>query len=220
MAFDFQSYITGYVTFGSESEFLISMIPLITFAVLLVIYATFVWSFYKSISKRDLFKLNVATDHSIRTSIIYVLKYLITFPVLTFLWFAGLSVILFLLAKTQDTEMILMMSMALVAAARATAYYKEGIAEEISKLLPLGVLAMFIVDPSYFTTSTAISRFMEMQNLGYLLMEYLYFTVLLEFGLRIIFLSKRAIFDYMHPVVNKKINVIKKRKNSPKRIKK
>jgi hypothetical protein len=213
MSFDFQSYITGYITMSPSTGFLESMIPLVTFAVLLVIYAVFVWSFYKSISRRDLFKLNEGTDHSIRTSAIYVLKYLISFPVLTFLWFAGLSIILFLLAKAQTTESILMMSMALVAASRVTAYYKEGIAEEISKMLPLGVLAIFIVDPTYFTTVTALTRLLEAQNLGYLLLEYLYFIVLLEFGLRILFLGKRALGEYMHPKAEAVRRKVRRTKN-------
>jgi hypothetical protein len=171
------------------------IIPLLTYTFLLALYAAFVWYFYKSVAKRDLFKLDFGADHKWRSSLVYVLKYLVTFPVLTFLWFAGLSIVLFLLAKSQTTPNILLLSMGLVAASRITAYYKEGAAEEIAKILPIGVLAIFLVDPTYFSWGITMSRFYEVPSLIPLLINYLFFTVLLEFILRILFLIKRAVTD-------------------------
>jgi hypothetical protein len=168
------------------------IIPLLVYSLLLALYAAFVWHFYKSVSKRDLFSLDFGTDHQWRTSLGYVLKYLVSFPVLTFLWFAALSLVLFLLSKSQTTEQILLISMGLIAAARITAYYKEGMAEEISKILPLAVLAIFLVDPTYFSVDLTISRVYQVTGLVPLLINYLFFVIVLEFVLRILFLIKRA----------------------------
>lgn len=180
------------------------IIPLLVYALLLAVYAAFVWHFYKSVSKRDIITLKLDNDHSWKSSIAYVLKYLFTVPVMTFMWFSGLSGILFLLSKSQATDNILLISMALVAAARMTAYYKEGIAEEISKILPLGVLAIFIVDPTYFSVSLTLKHFYEMSALLQLLINYLFFAVVLELVLRIIFLSKMAIVDYRNSRAKKR----------------
>lgn len=167
--------------------------PLLVYSFLLALYAAFLWYFYKSVSKRDLLKLNLDKKHSWKNSFIYVVKYLFTFPVLTFLWFFGLSVTLFLLSKSQETTAILTISMGLVAAARITAYYKEGASEEIAKILPLGVLAIFIVDPTYFSLELTVRHFYDLSGLAPLLINYLFFAVILELILRIVFLIKVAI---------------------------
>ena len=149
------------------------IVPLLFYSLLLAIYAAFLWHFYKSVSKRDLF----------------------TFPAMTFFWFFGLSAILFLLSKSQTTTDILTISMALVAAARITAYYKEGVAEEIAKILPLGVLAIFVVDPTYFSIDLTLRHFYGLPALAPLLINYLFFAVILELILRILFMIKVAIVD-------------------------
>lgn len=188
--------------------------PLLTYAFLLAIYTAFVWHFYKSIGKRDLFDLRFDDGHAVKSSVVYVLKYLVSFPVLTFLWFAGLSIVLFLLAKSQPTDNILLLSMGVVAAARATSYYKQEAAEELAKILPLGVMAIFIVDPTYFSIDLTLSRFAEVPTLVVLLLNYLFFTVIMEFTLRILFLIKRAVADgHDHPKhAEKKGKKIKEKK--------
>ena len=171
------------------------IVPLLFYSLLLAIYAAFLWHFYKSVSKRDLLRLNLDRKHSWKNSTVYVVKYLFTFPALTFFWFFGLSAILFLLSKSQTTTDILTISMALVAAARITAYYKEGVAEEIAKILPLGVLAIFVVDPTYFSIDLTLRHFYGLPALAPLLINYLFFAVILELILRILFMIKVAIVD-------------------------
>ncbi len=190
-----QGFVLATVRSWAALDFSGLIIPLLIYALLLALYAAFVWFFYKSVSRRDLFKLNFGSDHQWRSSLAYVLKYLVSFPLLTFLWFAALSLILFLLAKSQTTQNILLISMAMIAASRITAYYKEGIAEELSKILPLGVLAIFIVDPTYFSLALTATRLAELPSLIPLLINYFFFTIVLEFILRILFLIKRAISD-------------------------
>lgn len=175
-----------------QADFQGLIFPLLVYTLLIAAYGIFVWAYYKSVSKRDLFKLEVR-DHrkQWRVRIGYVLKYLILFPVLVFLWFAALTIILFFLSKSQSVQNILLLSMAMVAAARITAYYKETLSEEISKILPLAVLGIFVIEPAFFSLSLTVSRFYEVASLTGLLFNYLLFTVILEFILRVLLTVKQ-----------------------------
>ena len=163
--------------------------PLLFYTLLLALYAVFVWFFYRSVSKRDLFKMDI---HKTGSKIGYILKYLIAFPVLIFIWFAALAIMLFLLSKTQSTETILLMSMAIIATIRITSYFKEELSIEIAKIMPLALLALFVVDPSFFSLDLTIQRIYQVQNLLNLLLNYLLFALILEFYLRVALAVKRA----------------------------
>lgn len=175
------------------------ILPLLVYTLLLALYGIFVWAFYKSLSKRDLFRLEIKDNKKAwQVKVLYVFKYLVLFPVFTFLWFAALSMILFFLSKSQTTENILLISMALIAATRITAYYKEELSQDIAKILPLAVLGIFVVDPTYFSLSLALSNFYQIPSMSILLANYFFFTIVLEFVLRIIlgvknFVSRRIV---------------------------
>ncbi len=179
---------------------------LLIYTIIIFIYAVFVWSFYKTVSKRDLFKLEIKDHRNIwQKRVLYIVKYLVFFPIFTFLWFAVMSAILFFLSKSYTTQNILVIAMAMVAAARITSYYKRELAEDIAKILPLGVLAIFIVDPSYFSLSLTISRFLELETLIPLFVNYLVFVIALEFVLRVILVGVR----YMRDRINRPVRSLK-----------
>ncbi len=170
------------------------ILPLFVYTLLLAAFAIFIWTFYKSVSKRDLFQLKIKDKKKHwQTKIIYVLKYLVLFPVFTFLWFAALTIILFFLSKSQSTQAVMLISMALIAAARITAYYKEELSQDIAKILPLAVLGLFVVDPAFFSLELTLSRFYEVPSLVPLLLDYLAFAILLEFVMRIMLAAKRRV---------------------------
>lgn len=185
------------------------ILPLLVYTILIAVYGIFIWGFYKSVSKRDLFHMEIK-DHSRqwRVKTAYVLKYLILFPLFTFVWFAVLTVVLFFLSKSQSVQNILIISMAMVAAARISAYYKRELSEDISKIMPLAVLGIFVVDPTFFSLSLTISRFYEVATLVVLLANYLIFTIVLEFVMRLA-LAIRHRFGNMNKM-NKNIEMPKK----------
>lgn len=185
------AYVTALI---SKIDFYDLILPLLVYTLLIAAYGIFVWSFYKSVSKRDIFQLNIKDKKKQwQTKILYILKYLILFPVMTFLWFAALTIILFFLSKSQGTQNILLISMALIAATRITSYYKEELSQDIAKILPLAVLGIFVVDPLFFSFDLTISRFYEISTLAPLLVNYLLFTIVLEFVMRAILAIKRNI---------------------------
>ncbi|MBI4170326.1 MAG: hypothetical protein HY514_01425 [Candidatus Aenigmarchaeota archaeon] len=178
------SAITDAIT---HIDFYGLILPLLIYTLLIAVYGIFIWAFYKSISKRDLFHMEIK-DHRKQWQIKagHTLKYIILFPLLIFLWFAALTIILFFLSKSQSVQNILLMSMAMIAAARISAYYKESLSEDIAKILPLAVLAIFVVDSTFFSLSQTLSRFYEATSLTTLLVNYLLFTIILEFVLRVL----------------------------------
>lgn len=157
------------------------VLPLFVYTIIIALYALFVWFFYKSMAKRDLFQARLS-QHGMAG---YTLKYLIVFPVIVFLWFAGLTILLFFLSKTQTITGILLISMGVIGAVRIVAYYKEELAMEVAKIMPLAVLALFIADPTFFSLDLFWQRIYETRSLGSGLMNYLLFAIFLEFYLRI-----------------------------------
>ncbi|MCX6816133.1 MAG: hypothetical protein NT120_04765 [Candidatus Aenigmarchaeota archaeon] len=188
-------YITGRIVDSVTHIDLYGLIlPLLVYTLLLAAFGIFIWHFYRSMSKRDLFHLVIKDNKTkLQKRIFYVIKYLFLFPLLVFIWFAGMTIILFFLSKAQSVETILLMSMALISAARITAYYKEELSQEIGKILPLAVLGIFMVDPTFFSLPLTISRFYELPSLAVLLVNYFLFTIVLEFVLRVLLTIKRRV---------------------------
>ncbi|HLD84930.1 MAG TPA: hypothetical protein VI968_00075 [archaeon] len=177
---------------------------LLLYTFIIFVYSVFVWFFYRTLSKRDLFHLAIKEQrHAWRKQVFYIIKYLVFFPVFTFLWFAIMSLIMIMLSKSYTIEAILVISMAMIAATRITAYYNRQLSEDIAKILPLGVLAIFIVDPSYFSFSLAISRLYELQTLISLFVNYLVFIIALEFVLRVLLVVTRRVRQKLFPVKQK-----------------
>jgi hypothetical protein len=88
--------------------------------------------------------------------------------------------------------------MTILAASRMTSYYDEDAAREVAKLVPIALLGVFIVDPTYFSLDVVIQRFYSLPNYIYLVLQYLVYIVFLEFVLRILFNIRH------HPIFKKK----------------
>ena len=167
------------------------------------IYAVFVWYFYKTLSKRDLFEINLEkynlpeTKHKtlgkVGSVLAYILKYGLIFPVYIFIWFIILSFFLFVLTEDVAIGHIIMVSVAIVSATRVISYYKEELAGDLAKLVPFALLAISFVDPNFFSVETTITRLSEVPALWSQILQFLAFSIILEWILRIIFLSKKGI---------------------------
>ncbi len=176
------------------------ILPLLIYTLAMVAYALFVWKFYSLMAKRDIFSLDLRGGKSKHTTFrkavsvfAYVLEYLIIFPVLVFVWFSVLALFIFFLSKTQSVQTILLLSMTLVSAVRALSYYKEDLATELAKVLPIAVLAVFIVEPALVSVDLAFERISQVLSLLYVLMNYLLFAIALEFTLRMLLAVKKRL---------------------------
>ena len=158
------------------------------------IYAVFVFKFYRFLASKDMFKLDMSryeqSSHKVvrRTLQVffYIVKYIIVFPVFAFFWFGVLTVILSFLSKGQSFSETLLVALATVSAVRVTAYYNEDLSRDLAKILPFAVLAVFLIDASFFSIGESLDILREAEKYTENIVYYLGFLVLLEFVLRII----------------------------------
>ena len=168
--------------------------PVVVYIIGMAVYAVFVFNFYRFVATRDMFQIDLSKYEESRFRwvraflqiVMYVIKYLIVFPVFAFFWFAILTLILIFLSKEQSFTEVLLMALATVSAIRVTSYYNEALSTDLAKILPFAVLGIFVVDTSFFSVSDSLDKLLEAE--GYLenILYYLAFLILLEFALRII----------------------------------
>ena len=100
---------------------------------------------------KDLFELNLERYEQSRMRglrvvlhfVFYVVKYLILFPIVAFVWFLLLTTLLAFLAKQQTIESILLVAMTVLCSIRITSYYNEDLSRDLSKILPFALWLCF-----------------------------------------------------------------------------
>ncbi|MBU0457338.1 MAG: hypothetical protein ABH824_05055 [Nanoarchaeota archaeon] len=180
----------------SFSDAILSLIPLFLFILGMVVYAIFVFKFYRFVARRDIFKLNLKKhSKSFRGFlenffhlIFYTFEYLFLFPIFTFFWFIVLAIIIMLLSETQAVSNILLVAMALVGSVRATAYYNEDLSKDLAKMLPFALLGIFLLDISNFSYYNSWLMIRQLPDLWQTIIYYFIFIVALELILRIAYL--------------------------------
>jgi len=194
----------GYVLLHNQLSSFIgeSYLQLFTFTIGLSIYAIFVWHFYKSLSKRDLFKIDLEkynlphikhkTLGKVGSILAYILKYGFIFPIYIFIWFLILSLFLLILSEEITVGNILLTSIVVVSATRVVSYYKEELSSDIAKLMPFVLLAIALSNPNFFSTETALARLSEIPILWSQIVQFLIFSIALEWILRILYLIRVA----------------------------
>ncbi len=168
----------------------------------MTIYALFVFGFYRFLSARDMFALDLSRYEESRRRfvrralgvVMYVAKYLVLFPLFAFFWFAVLTLILTFLSKDRAFADTLLIALATVSAIRVTAYYDEDLSRDLAKILPFAVLAIFLIDASFFEIGESLSILERANDNRETILYYLLFLVLLEFALRFVRAVLRGIF--------------------------
>lgn len=175
------------------AEALVVLKPLTFFVMGMAIYAIFIFNFYRFLGRKDLFELNLERYEQSKMPALrmtihffsYVGKYLIFFPFVAFAWFVILTTLLAFLARQQSIESILLVAMAVLSAIRITAYYNEDLSRDLSKILPFALLAVFLIDLSYFSFSASIDALLLALLSWEIIIYYLGFVIALEFIMRI-----------------------------------
>ncbi|MDP3882066.1 MAG: hypothetical protein Q8Q31_04295 [Nanoarchaeota archaeon] len=175
--------------------------PLLLFILGMVLYAVFIFKFYRFVAHRDVFKLNLAQySRSAYPSIqktfavlLYILEHIIILPIITFFWFIVFSGILIFLSKETDPYRILLVAISLVGSIRVVSYYSEDLSRDLAKMLPFALLAIFLVDISYFSLERSLDVLSNIPSVWETMLYYLLFIVALELTLRIIYLVIKPI---------------------------
>ena len=163
------------------------------FTAVIVLYAIFVFYFYRFLAKKNIIELNLnqynkysnPTLIKIFAAIFYIVEYIILLPVLTFFWFSTLSILILVLAKGLEVKTILSIGAALVASVRITSYISEDLAKDLAKMLPFTLLAIAITTSGFFDISIFFSRISEIPSLFSDVPYYLLFIVAIELIMRI-----------------------------------
>jgi len=165
---------------------------LIFFTAIIVIYATFVFYFYRFLAKKNLIELNLNQYNQYQNqflvklfaALFFIIEYIILLPVLTFFWFAILSILILVLAKGLEVKTILLIAAALVASVRVTAYLSEDLSKDLAKMLPFTLLAIAITTAGFFDPTALITRITEIPTLFVHIPYYLLFIVAVELIMR------------------------------------
>ena len=160
----------------------------------MAVYAVFVFNFYRFLAAKDMFHVDLSRYEQSRFRFVrralhvffYVLKYIIIFPIFAFFWFAVLTLILAFLSKDRSFADTLVVALATVSAVRVTAYYREDLSRDLAKILPFAVLAVFLIDASFFAVEESLDSLREAEEYTENILYYLLFLVGLEFALRIL----------------------------------
>ena len=170
---------------------------LLIFTIGILFYVGFVWLFYRNLSKRDLFKLNLGkydqpgVEHKglkkAGSVFLYIMKYGIAFPFYVGFWFAILTFFVFLLSEGITIRQVALVSMALVSAVRVFSYLKEELSRELAKLTPFAIFGVFLIKPDFFSRDLLMDRLNAMPALGWEVLNFLTFCILLEWVLRIMY---------------------------------
>ena len=168
--------------------------PLIIFVIGVAIYSIFIFKFYRSLARKNIFRLKVKERdrHPGVKKAMYILEYVILFPVAVFFWFLVLSFLLMIIVESKAIGEILFISVALVSAVRIAAYYNEDLSKDLAKMLPFALLALFLIDASYLSFSSPMSLLDQLPGVWKTLVYYLLFVISLEVVLRIITGIKHA----------------------------
>lgn len=186
--------VLEHFTLGGAFDALKLLIP---FVIGMAIYGIFVFKFYKFLAKREIFEIDLQkynksehpTISKFFSIVLYIIEYVLLFPVFTFFWFAVITLLLMFLAKEQAVSNILLISIALVGAVRITAYYNEELSKDFAKMLPFALLGVFLIDVRYFAFIDSFIALKEIPALWVTLAYYLIFVIVLEFVLRIGYLA-------------------------------
>jgi len=199
------------VEINSIDSFIQTVLPELTtkgpeitlFAVSIVVYGILIYQFYRFAAKRDVFGFDIEKYKRERTSffsalfnaVLGIFKYGVIFPFFVFIWFAGFSVLLFIMAKNIGTvSEILMISVAFVGAIRIASYYSEDLGKDMSKLIPFAMLGVALIEPNFFDLNLVQARIDTIPLFITEIATFFTFIVVLEWILRILLSIKFMFF--------------------------
>ena len=178
------------------------ILPLLLSIAGIVVYSIFVFNFYKFLALKNIFHLDLRQYNDFKSFLgdvyevfLYSLEYLLILPFFIFVWFIIVVMILIFLNNNSGLEMILLLSMALVASIRICAYYSENLAKDLAKLLPFALLTIFLSDPIFPSFSYFREIILSLPSESSTIFYYFIFVFLLELILRITTFLKDMIVD-------------------------
>ena len=170
-------------------------------AIAIAIYAIVIWHYYRTLARRDFFHFGGKQGNgtwvwflNFLEELEFLVKYIIFYPLLSFIFFGIFSVMMFLLSK-EPIPIILLTSVSIISATRITAYYNEDLSKDLAKLIPFALLGVFIVQADFFSFNILIERVLALPNFFVDIASFMLYFLVLEIGLRLLYGLKRLIFN-------------------------
>jgi len=116
----------------------------------ILIYSVFIFHFYRFVGRKEIFTVN---GDGFVAGLVKVVKFIFLYPAFLLFWIVVLSGLLSLLAQSRPIESIILLSAAIVAAIRITAFYNEQLSLDLAKMLPFTLLGVFLVDGNFISFS-------------------------------------------------------------------
>ncbi len=166
---------------------------MVFFTAVIVIYAIFVYYFYRFLAKKNIFELNLNQYNQYSSQgvvkffaiLFYFLEYILFLPIMTIFWFAILAILILMMAEGLDTSVILLISASFVASVRVTSYVSENLSKDLAKVLPFTLIAIAITKQGFFNINSFLLRITEIPSLFSNIIYYLLFIFAIEIIMRI-----------------------------------
>lgn len=183
---DWNFYIQFLKDLFIDRQFLI----LLSSTIVLFLAIFIMWYFYhKQLSRKDLFDIPRIDSNSRFVNLInrcvYFFKYILIFPLYSFIWFLIFSFLLVLIAKSRPISEIMFFGIIIVSVTRISAYVSSKLAEDMAKLLPWALIIVFLMDPQSITVESAQASFNSFVQEIPKVAKYLIFIAFVEWSLRI-----------------------------------
>jgi hypothetical protein len=183
-------YDTFIISLPEWAQIFVNLFSLI---ILIFLYAFFVWKFYRFIATKNIFGFDLnkynKTSHPFLTKLIagsfYLLEYIIILPFIIFFWFAIFTLFLVLLTDNLEINALLTVAAVIVAVVRLASYYKEDLAKDLAKLLPLTLLAVSLLNQNFFNFEKILNHLSALPSFFGKIIVYLAFIIILEVLLRL-----------------------------------
>lgn len=156
------------------------------------IYSVFVFIFYRALAKRDLITLNLdqysdslsGRLKGYSRTMIFVLQYIVVVPILITFWTLVLAIILTLLSPDADHSRNALIATSVVGAVRILSYWTEDLSRDVAKMLPFGVLGVFLVGDAQVQISEIEELFSGLNEIATSFVSSLFLITILEIILR------------------------------------
>ncbi|MBT3600221.1 MAG: hypothetical protein HOF57_02750 [Euryarchaeota archaeon] len=155
-------------------------------------YSIFVFIFYRNLAKRDLITLNLDKYSNNLTgkikkyikSIIFVIQYILIIPILLTFWTLVLAIILTLLSSDADHSRNALIATSVVGSVRILSYWTEDLSRDVAKMLPFGVLGVFLVGDAQVQVSEIRELLQSLEEIATSFVSSLFLIAVVEGVLR------------------------------------
>jgi len=160
-------------------------------AIGILAFSYFIWKSGKVLSKREVFlsKSKYTAEGTkispIKRKIIYVVKYLVIFPIILYGWVVVCFFFMYALNTSLSFGTLVLIMVGIIMASRIAAHWNESLAEDIMKFLPFNLLFTLLLNPVLDTNKILSS----MEHFPVILLEltiFIAFTGVLEGVLKLI----------------------------------